>query len=172
MSAKRNNEVTETTLRRQLDSISVRRVSVLHLVTSNVPQIQFIASCWRLRIQRKPRSTTVRARTHTTGVVCERRILKVCFTKLRRGGRIFSFSPLSGRCVFQRERERERGSGAVQARSFHYHSEKALHETLPGKQGRLPSYYSSRTIVKTCSVLHSAADGPFFPYALSSSFVR
>lgn len=25
----------------------------------------------------------------------------------------------------------------MQARSFHYHSEKALHETLPGKQGRL-----------------------------------
>lgn len=30
-----------------------------------------------------------------------------------------------------------RESRAVQARSFHYHSEKALHETLPGKQGRL-----------------------------------
>lgn len=28
-----------------------------------------------------------------------------------------------------------RESGAVQARSFHYHSEKALHETLPGKRG-------------------------------------
>lgn len=62
-----------------------------------------------------------------------KRILKVCFTKLGRGGRIFSFSPSSSRCVFERE------SGAVQAGSFHYHSEKALHETLPGKQGRLPS---------------------------------
>lgn len=37
-----------------------------------------------------------------------KRILKVCFTKLRRGGRIFSFSSWSGRCVFQWERERER----------------------------------------------------------------
>lgn len=60
-----------------------------------------------------------------------KRILKVCFTKLGRGGRIFSFSPSYSRCVFERE------SRAVQARSFHYHSEKALHETLPGKQGRL-----------------------------------
>jgi len=30
-------------------------------------------------------------------------ILKVCFTKLKRGGRIFSFSPSSRRCVFERE---------------------------------------------------------------------
>lgn len=45
-------------------------------------------------------------------------IKSMLFTKLGRGGRIFSFSPLSGRCVFARE------SGAVQARSFHYHSEK------------------------------------------------
>lgn len=31
-----------------------------------------------------------------------KRILKVCFTKLERGGRIFSFSPSSRRCVFER----------------------------------------------------------------------
>lgn len=35
-----------------------------------------------------------------------KRILKVCFTELGRGGRIFSFSPSSSRCVFERERER------------------------------------------------------------------
>lgn len=42
-----------------------------------------------------------------------KRILKVCFTKLGRGGRIFSFSPSSGRCVFQREGERASSAGQV-----------------------------------------------------------
>ena len=78
------------------------------------------------------KDTRVHSHSHSHHCL-RRRILKVYFTKLGRGGRIFSFSPSSSRCVF------ERGSGAVQARSFHYHSEKALHETLPGKQGGLPS---------------------------------
>lgn len=52
---------------------------------------------------------------------------------LRNSGEEVGFSHFHPRLadVFLRE------SRAVQARSFHYHSEKALHETLPGKQRRL-----------------------------------
>lgn len=89
---------------------------------SNVLQIQFITGCssW-CRCQHPKKNTQTNTCTHSSHShhCLRRRILKVCFfTKLGRGGRIFSFSPLSSRCVFARE------SGAVQARSFHYHSEK------------------------------------------------
>lgn len=50
---------------------------------------------------------TARSHSHSHHRLWER-ILKVCFTKLGRGGRIFSFSPSSGRCVFARERQRGR----------------------------------------------------------------
>lgn len=74
---------------------------------SNVLQIQFITGCssW-CRCQHPKKNTQTNTCTHSSHShhCLRRRILKVCFfTKLGRGGRIFSFSPLSSRCVFARE---------------------------------------------------------------------
>lgn len=121
---------------------------------SDALQIQFITSCSRQCQHHKPQThTDTRIHTHnnactqsyintqhsqghespqslTLPSLCEKEYWKYA---LRNSGEEVGFSHFHPRLadVFLRE------SRAVQARSFHYHSEKALHETLPGKQGRL-----------------------------------
>lgn len=106
-----------------------------------------------------------------------KRILKVCVTgEVEVEKEEVGFSHFHSRLadVFLRERE----SGAVQARSFHYHSEKALHETLPGKQGKavfiifLP-YHCQNMLYFTFprSFTFCTSQMFWFPYSLLFNFI-
>lgn len=93
----------------------------------------------------------IEVRTHSNCHHSPRkRILKVCFTKLKRGGRIFSFSPSSRRCVF----ERESRSGAGQVISL------SQWESTPWnspREARKAAYNIPPLPLSKLSVLHYAA---------------
>lgn len=124
--ASRGNEVTETLLRWQLYGIAIHWIfciapcyvkcasNAVYYKPLKPPQVP--ASEKKDKKKKPTEETharqlmhahTARSHSHSHHRLWER-ILKVCFTKLGRGGRIFSFSPSSGRCVFARERQRGR----------------------------------------------------------------
>lgn len=130
-------------LRWQLYGISAQWISLHSLVMSSALQTRFIQAVREFSSLSHTQSNTCTHSNSTTLTRTQKSTLtqtpiilrekEYWKRALRNSREEVGFSHFHPRLadVFLRE------SGAVQARSFHYQSEKALHETLPGKRGRL-----------------------------------